>query len=72
MDDSKDCCGTGVPLDVQPPAKVPHVGWNALRYDPDDWLFTGVPAEQTDFYFVHSFHMVCKDPADLAGKQADR
>jgi imidazole glycerol-phosphate synthase subunit HisH len=55
-----------VPLDVEPPAKVPHVGWNELRFDSGDWLFTGVPAHQTDFYFVHSFHMVCADPADLA------
>lgn len=51
-------------LEVTPPAKVPHVGWNALSYDPADWLFHGIPPSQTDFYFVHSFHMVCKDPAD--------
>jgi glutamine amidotransferase len=55
-----------LPLDVAAPAKVPHVGWNALAFDPDDWLFAGIPAQQTDFYFVHSFHMVCRDPADLA------
>jgi glutamine amidotransferase len=54
-----------LPLDVAPPAKVPHVGWNALEYDPADWLLAGIPAQQTDFYFVHSFHMVCSDPADL-------
>jgi len=54
-----------VPLDVEPPAKVPHVGWNQLAYDPEDWLFKGVPASQTDVYFVHSFHMVCRDPADV-------
>jgi glutamine amidotransferase len=54
-----------LPLEVEPPAKVPHVGWNALSYDPGDWLLEGVPAQQTDFYFVHSFHMVCNDPADL-------
>lgn len=52
-----------VPLDVEPPAKVPHVGWNGLDFDPEDWLFQGIPAIQTDFYFVHSFHMVCDDPA---------
>lgn len=53
-----------VPLDVEPPAKVPHVGWNRLSFDADDWLFKGIPAAQADFYFVHSFHMVCDDPVD--------
>ena len=53
-----------VPLRPARPAKVPHVGWNELRFDREDWLFKGVPSGQTDFYFVHSFHMVCHDPAD--------
>lgn len=53
-----------VPLKPERPAKVPHVGWNELSFDPRDWLFKGIPAHQTDFYFVHSFHMVCRDPAD--------
>lgn len=53
-----------VPLVVEPPAKVPHVGWNELSFDPNDWLFKGIPAKQTDFYFVHSFHMLCHDPTD--------
>ncbi len=52
------------PLDVETPAKVPHVGWNALHFAADDWLFANVPANQPDYYFVHSFHMVCADPAD--------
>ena len=53
-------------LDVAAPAKVPHVGWNELDFDADDWLFKGIPAHQTDFYFVHSFQMICNDPRDLA------
>lgn len=53
-----------VPLDVAAPAKVPHVGWNALHFDATDWLFDAMP-EQADVYFVHSFHMLCHDPADL-------
>ncbi len=51
-------------LDVQPPAKVPHVGWNDISFDADDWLFKGLPKKQTDFYFVHSFQMICHDPSD--------
>lgn len=55
------------PLQIQPPAKVPHVGWNAVSFAPDEWLFKGLPSGESDYYFVHSFHMVCADPADVAG-----
>jgi glutamine amidotransferase len=54
-----------LPLDVAAPAKVPHVGWNAVSFAPDEWLFKGLPSGESDYYFGHSFHMVCHDPADL-------
>ena len=54
-----------LPLDVAPPAKVPHVGWNAVSFAQDEWLFRGLPSGESDYYFVHSFHMVCHDPQDL-------
>jgi imidazole glycerol-phosphate synthase subunit HisH len=53
-----------VPLTVAPPAKVPHVGWNEIAFDANDWLFQGLHQKQADFYFVHSFHMICHDPSD--------
>lgn len=53
-----------LPLDVAPPAKVPHVGWNSVSFTEGDWLFKGLPNGESDYYFVHSFHMVCNDPAD--------
>lgn len=56
-----------LPLDVAPPAKVPHVGWNAVSFAPDEWLFRGLPSGESDYYFVHSYHMVCRDPADRIG-----
>lgn len=46
------------------PLKVPHVGWNSLDFPEDDWLFKGVRRKEANFYFVHSFHMVCANPAD--------
>jgi len=55
------------PMEIAPPAKVPHVGWNAVSFAPDEWLFKGLPSGESDYYFVHSFHMVCADPADVAG-----
>jgi glutamine amidotransferase len=42
-----------------PDTKIPHVGWNEvdfLKYSP---LFEGIPSGK-DFYFVHSYHMVCR------------
>jgi imidazole glycerol-phosphate synthase subunit HisH len=53
-----------LPLDVAAPAKVPHVGWNAVSFATDEWLFKGLPSGESDYYFVHSFHMVCADPGD--------
>lgn len=34
--------------------RVPHVGWNEVRYDAGARLFAHVP-QGTDFYFVHSY-----------------
>ena len=56
-----------VPIVAAAPAKVPHVGWNAVGFAPDEWLFAGLPSGESDYYFVHSFHMVCADPGDVAG-----
>jgi len=52
-------------LEVERPLKVPHVGWNELHFPADDWLFKGIRRGEANFYFVHSFHMVCHDGADL-------
>ena len=51
-------------LDVPAPLKVPHVGWNDLHFSATDWLFNGIRPGQANFYFVHSFHMVCHDASD--------
>ena len=52
-------------MEVERPLKVPHVGWNALLFPEDDWLFKGLRPAEANFYFVHSFHMVCHDQSDL-------
>jgi glutamine amidotransferase len=46
-------------LNVLPPFKVPHVGWNDLNFSSDDWLFKGIRPGHANFYFVHSIHMIC-------------
>ena len=37
--------------------RIPHVGWNEVRYRIHDALFDGI-REYSDFYFVHSFAFV--------------
>lgn len=54
-----------VPLNIVWPAKVPHVGWNAVSFSGSNaWLFNGLPDGESDYYFVHSFHMICANPED--------
>ena len=35
--------------------KVPHIGWNTVRFTPGDPVTAGLP-EELDFYFVHSYY----------------
>lgn len=41
---------------------VPHMGWNSIAFQGDAELFTGLPTNP-DFYFAHSYHVVCEDKA---------
>ncbi len=44
--------------------KVPQMGWNGVRVARSSALLDGV-TEQTEFYFVHAYHLVCRDSADV-------
>lgn len=44
--------------------RVPHVGWNEVRIARANELF-GQIASGRDFYFVHSYRMVCRDFANV-------
>lgn len=46
--------------------KVPQMGWNGVRPARPSPLLDGV-TEETEFYFVHAYHMVCRDSADVLG-----
>lgn len=44
--------------------KIPHMGWNTVRFtQPDSPLRRDLALEGESFYFVHSFHCVPADPA---------
>ena len=46
--------------------KVPHMGWNSVRWLGDDVLNDSL-RDEARFYFVHSYHAVCADPESVLG-----
>lgn len=44
--------------------KIPYMGWNEVTADKPDPLIDQMRPD-TRFYFVHSYHVVCDDPADV-------
>ncbi|MBI4800181.1 MAG: imidazole glycerol phosphate synthase subunit HisH [Desulfarculus sp.] len=52
--------GTGAAL------KVPHMGWNKVRWLRSHPVFAGLPQE-AEFYFVHSYHPAPAKPEDVLG-----
>ena len=51
-----------IPGDV----KIPHMGWNKIKIlKRDSRLFGGIEDEES-FYFVHSYHVVCRDRGSIS------
>ena len=51
-----------------PALKIPHMGWNTLTRHVEHPLLSGIPTgpDGLHAYFVHSYHLVPKDGADIA------
>lgn len=45
--------------------RVPHMGWNEVQPHGTSFLATPIEADAR-FYFVHSYHVVCRTPDDVA------
>lgn len=45
--------------------RIPHIGWNQVDLTGESRLFKGIPSGK-DFYFVHSFHLCCREERDVA------
>ena len=56
-------------FDVPSEYKVPHMGWNPVRYRRRPPIFDGID-DETHFYFVHSYYVAPKDDAVVAGEAA--
>ena len=46
---------------------IPHVGWNQIQQNNKSLLFKDIP-NNTDFYFVHSYHYVNNKKEHVIGK----
>ena len=49
----------------QPALQIPHMGWSQLAPRAGSRLCADLPADPR-FYFVHSYHVVCDHPEDVA------
>ena len=57
--------GDVVPINSQNfKLKIPHVGWNSINIKSENRLLNGLP-ENSDVYFVHSYHMKCKNNSNV-------
>ena len=45
--------------------KIPHMGWNNIRLVDDSYRNSFTSLEGGDYYFVHSFEMVCNSKTDI-------
>lgn len=45
---------------------LPHIGWNNVHFRPDSLLFSRIE-QDSDFYFVHSYHFRNVDEAYVSG-----
>ena len=52
---------------LQPAAgeRLPHVGWNEVKLRRESGLFAQCTG--TDFYFVHSYHVLCRNEEQVLG-----
>lgn len=49
---------------AEPGERIPHIGWNEAAHDGKSPLFKDLPSGK-DFYFVHSYALKCRRPAEV-------
>lgn len=62
--------GRVVRFRIDPSLKIPHMGWNAVRFPRGDDPFRANLADGDQFYFDHTYHVVPGDPS-LAWGETD-
>jgi len=63
-----ECLGIlpGTVRKLPPGLKIPHMGWNQVKQRVAHPIFEDIP-DETDFYFVHSYHADMDDKSVVAG-----
>jgi imidazole glycerol-phosphate synthase subunit HisH len=51
-------------FDPQLHLKIPHMGWDSIKMSKNHQLFDNI-SEESMFYFVHSYHVICNDKSDV-------
>ncbi len=49
------------------PLRVPHIGWNTVKFSGDHPMLSGLPDEDC-FYFVHSYRAIPDRTSDVVGR----
>lgn len=49
------------------PLRVPHIGWNEVRYEGRHPMLDSMPERDT-YYFVHAYHAVAADSSCVLGR----
>lgn len=57
--------GKVVRFDIAADLKVPHMGWNQVRFTRRPPIFEGI-SDDAYFYFVHSYHVTTQDESIVA------
>jgi len=52
-------------IPAAPGLKIPHMGWNSLKINPESRLLSGVP-DGSFVYFVHSYYLKAEEEAIVA------
>ncbi|RYZ89724.1 MAG: imidazole glycerol phosphate synthase subunit HisH [Proteobacteria bacterium] len=50
---------------TSPAERIPHIGWNSIHFQQDCPIFRELP-QDSDFYFVHSYHFDVQNPLNIA------
>lgn len=59
--------GTVKAFDRNMGLKIPHMGWNQVRFAKKSPIFEGIE-DESFFYFVHSYYVVPTDDSSIAGE----
>jgi glutamine amidotransferase len=58
---------TRLQVGTPPVVRIPHIGWNEVRFERASRLLDGLPESGASFYHVHSFAVRPANPAEVVG-----